>query len=672
MATQLDDLADLLAHAAGTAGWERIRSRIEAAVAPKYTAGDLALLVEDDGGDRTATRAQWRGWLTRLEAADPAGVTEIHRILTPADPDGTAEDRTRAAPRTIDSIRNTLSDTTVNEAVSQYGYVGSVHHHRYVTGDNVEVTGNTVHGDMIGFQNTTNTTNHYGGSPPAAHDWRPVREVGPAEFGVRPGRRVAGLPVVPAYVARDHDAELADRLAHPGFVLLLADPLSGTSHTVWNAVTRLDGRRLYTPGPGTDLRALPALLADEPGVYRTHRAAATGDGSGRYVLWLDALHDHYDPLGRRDGRRGLDAALLGRLHAQGVVVLATMTAAEYRELRTDRLVATADTVRVPHRWSTAEHHRMRRTHDPRLFEAADLSGHEGAAAYLALGHHLRDELNDPGTRTAHPRGHRLVRTAVDLARCGVREAVSEDLLKRLHERHDDEPGPATGPRPAPQETFDEARHWATRFSFGVAGLSLLVPGTERGTWRVHGALTTDLPAAPDDLWLRTIEEATWEDGVDMDALVGRYCAVLRPRAGAGDVHSMVKLGALLDDRTEAAHWYRRAADAGNAEAAAALGDLMLIQHRWTEAITCLEAAVEAGHKESARLLGRVLQRRAEHWLGVAADAGDSDAALLLARMRVGAGRTDEEIRLLNETLERRDHDPTSPHDLGNPGRGGAG
>ena len=673
MAREFEQLSDLLALATQTKEWERIRDLIQSVVLRRYAADAMTILLVVDGG-WNVTRARWRTLLTDLEAADPEGIAEIRRILIEHGPDPATDGpsahgpthRPTNSPVTIDRITNTVSDATVNDAVTQLGYVGSLDNQRHVAGDNVDLTGNTIHGQVVGIQNNTthntttnnHTTAHYGGSS-APHDWRPVQEVGPAEFGVRPTRRVPGLPDIPPYVARDCDTELADRLEHTGFVLLLTKPLSGTSHTAWHAVTRLTGHRMYAPEPGADLRALPPLLdhrpgiSRPPGIYRPHLVGAAEDRPGRYVLWLDALEGHL-------GGRGLDPGLLGRLNALGVVVLATMDADDYRERRTDRLLATAHTVEVPHRWNGGECKRLRQTDDPRVAEASAHAERGSVAAYLALGHHLREEWRH--TRAAHPRGDLLVWAAVDLVRCGVREAVSQDLLNRLYDQPGTETGTETEPETAsapgsvPEEAFAEALGWATRDRFGVAGLSLLVPGESPGTWRAHGALTVDLQPATPSLWLRTIDEATWDDGVDPEALVDRYCELLRPRAQAGNLHTTLMLAELRvrrGDRAEALYWYRKAADEGIVEAAATLGALLTEWgHDQVEAIARLEFAASTGHRDAALLLGDVLRDRTEHWLRTAAEAGDRNAALQLACHQLVPGWMAEGVRQLREAAAR--------------------
>ncbi|QXE38607.1 caspase family protein [Streptomyces sp. GMY02] len=116
---------------------------------------------------------------------------------------------------------------------------------------------------------------------------RPLEEVtDPLEFGVHPAievEGVEGLPVLPAFVEREHDRELAGLMARAAageslFLLLVGNSASGTSRSVWEAVRRLPPRwRLWQPRNPTEVRA---------GLARVRP---------RTVMWLDH-HWPYDGL----------------------------------------------------------------------------------------------------------------------------------------------------------------------------------------------------------------------------------------------------------------------------------------------------------------------------------------------------------------------------------------
>ncbi|MFE2600949.1 SAV_2336 N-terminal domain-related protein [Streptomyces sp. NPDC059396] len=110
---------------------------------------------------------------------------------------------------------------------------------------------------------------------------RPLEEVtDPLEFGVHRAievEGVEGLPVLPAFVEREHDRELADLMAlaasgESQFVELVSNSLSGTSRSAWEAVRKLPRNwRLWAPRSVAEVKA---------GLARVRP---------RTVVWLDRL-----------------------------------------------------------------------------------------------------------------------------------------------------------------------------------------------------------------------------------------------------------------------------------------------------------------------------------------------------------------------------------------------
>ena len=610
MATELDDLASLMERATRAVHWKEIRERIREVIHRRHgnesVQGWLNLCTS--GGKDGTSAGKWLPWLAELDEDDAEGTTEMRQIL----------------------LESGLRPTFGSFDFVQY------------TRDKVDLNGNTIHGPVIGVEHRT-THNNYYGDPLAPYDWRPVEEVRPAEFDVRAAHLVPGRREMPPYVDRDRDADLADRLEHGGFVLIVAKPLSGTSYTAWRAVTRMTGYRMCTLRPGTDLSTLPGLL----------------NTAGKYLLWLDDLDAHL-----RQG--SLEPSLLGRLTDLGVVVLATMDADAYRRCRTDRVVTRAHKVEVVRQWSRKELSLLEHSasNDPRLAAAYEHHEGEGVAAHLAFGHLLRDEWNDQGARTEHPRGHLLVRAAVDLFRCGVRQAVPENLLKRMHEE-----AYGAGADDLSGESFEDAFGWATRDCFQAPGLGLLVPDGLPGRWRVHSVLTADLELdqepVPERVWEWLVDETrgvTRGDGVNRVALRERYCEVLRPRAEDGDLGAMARLARLrvrLGDEQGAEHWYRRAADAGSREAAAELGELLVeLDADTADVIAYLQLAASSGNQASVALLCAVLLERAGYWLRIAAENGNNGAAIQLARRCLGTRDTAEGVKWLSKAAREGDKDAT--------------
>lgn len=454
--------------------------------------------------------------------------------------------------------------------------------------DHVDFRDATFHADVIGVQH-----HHYPAVPmPTPVQWSPVDEVDPVEFGVQPTRLVPGLPEVPPYVPRDCDGQLRDLLLEGGgLVVVLGERSVGKSYTAWNAVRSLaeEGYLLYAPDPQEDLRALPT--------------GPKGD-AGKRVLWLDELSDH---LG---GRSGLDRRLLGRFAHRGVVVLGTMEPEEYYRRRSgtgpgEGVLTRARTVALAREWSESELARLAgHTDDPRAYPAYMWSGREGAASYFAIGHLLFDEWQRAGTQAEHPRGRLLVRVAVDLARCGVTEAVSVELLLRAAGCY-----PAEG---VEREPLEAALAWATAPMFGISGL--LVEGETGGTWRAYGALVAealragDLPPVPDGVWWTLLGDRE----VDRAAVLDAAKAALRARVEGGDVPVMMRFASLTEGE-EQEGWYRRAADLGDDRAALLLATLLLRRGEDGRAIPYLEMAARRGVAEAARQLAVIYEVRARYW-----------------------------------------------------------
>ncbi|MFE7127842.1 SAV_2336 N-terminal domain-related protein [Streptomyces sp. NPDC057617] len=178
---------------------------------------------------------------------------------------------------------------------------------------------------------------------------RPLEEVtDPLEFGVHRAievEGVEGLPVLPAFVEREHDRELADLMALAAsggsqFVELVSNSLSGTSRSAWEAVRKLPRNwRLWAPRSVAEVKA---------GLARVRP---------RTVVWLDRLWPYEgwdDDLGAvaRDWTRAPVVVLGGgqlltrerdsavslvrvsdRFSSQDMAVLRTMEASDPRLVR---------------------------------------------------------------------------------------------------------------------------------------------------------------------------------------------------------------------------------------------------------------------------------------------------------------------------------------------------
>jgi tetratricopeptide (TPR) repeat protein len=257
----------------------------------------------------------------------------------------------------------------------------------------------------------------------------------PASTSGLTGAEAALSESMPAYVPRDVDPWLRERIASGGFVLIVGDSTAGKTRTAYEAMAAtLQGHALIAP-KGRD--ALPGALA-----MLEHCDA--------WVLWLDDLTQFV-------GSAGLNRTTLGRLLSSPGhhVILATIGAGEHARYTDTAYYSEADEtarglfkeargvieqafiVRLPRMFSSAEHERASvRSWDPRIADAVAHSARYGIAEYLAAGPELleiwRDAWSpDPGPGS-HPRGAALVAAAVDCKRAGLDRPIPRALVTELH------------------------------------------------------------------------------------------------------------------------------------------------------------------------------------------------------------------------------------------------
>ncbi|MFE1099280.1 tetratricopeptide repeat protein [Nocardiopsis alba] len=523
-----------------------------------------------------------------------------------------------------------------------------------------------------------------------------VRQVGADQVGVHRAREGVGV-----YAARDCDAQLRPRIREAayagGVVLVVGDSTAGKTRAAWEAVAALVPRRwLFVPALGTDMSALPELVAAK--------------NARRSVVWLDDVDKHLNTS------TGLDHTLIQRLTSAGALVVVTVrtrayntyrdTATEGLEVREGavveagrQLIRGLDPVRLERLWSDHELARAVGSSDVGLVDAAQRqtvgSGH-GVAEYLAAAPELAARWaqaeDSVGSDGGHPRGHRLVAAAVDLARIGLEHAPTE-LLAAAHAHY---PLPAHL-RPEP---FAEALAWATRAQYGTCGL--LIPATtdtNDARWRPFDYLldATDT-AIPDSLWDTALSHTTDPVGLSSIGLaayqaeqtvtaetawtraaegghtnamfnlgilfmergeVGEAETWLRRAVEAGGTNAMFNLGILLEERGEvgeAETWYRRAVEAGETDAMNNLGALLMERGEVGEAETWLRRAVEAGETNAMFNLGILLMERgevgeAETWYRRAAEGGHTDAMFNLGILLEERGEVGEAETWLRRAVE---------------------
>src|SRR3984957_16390183 len=186
---------------------------------------------------------------------------------------------------------------------------------------------------------------------------------------------------VPAYVPRDVDARLRERLAAGGFVLVVGDSTAGKTRAAFEAMAATLPKHVLVCPSGRAAGSVEAVQAAS---------------SRPCVLWLDDLE-------RFLGSGGLTAAQLGRLiigAGHHRVILATLRAAEEARLAdaaadaddgardalrdTRQVLDQATTIRMARMFSPQELERARaRDWDPRVAEALGHSREYGIAEYLA-------------------------------------------------------------------------------------------------------------------------------------------------------------------------------------------------------------------------------------------------------------------------------------------------
>lgn len=480
----------------------------------------------------------------------------------------------------------------------------------------------TFNGQVIGVQNVRNS---YGTRPNDAQqspaDWPLAKDIEPLTHGVRPTRRTKGLPALPPYVRRDQgdavNSAVGQARSEGGLALVLGEPYAGKSRTALAALADvLPDHRVFAPARHEDLRELPALLRGR---------------SERCAVWLDDLDGHL-------GDRGLEPRLLAQLTGLEAVVLATMREDSYDEYRLTshgRLLDLAHVVELSSEWSDAERERARETGDPRLREAAATPRTDSAGAYLAVGPSLWEEWQRARRADRHPRGHALVRAAIDLARCGLTGPLPLDLLVSVHESY--------GVPGVERESVDAALEWAVEKRYGVLPM---LSGGGAGAWEVSPYLLntaigdSSYPEVDRQLWNQVLLLAKEDPAYDFGAVAAEARIAFQRAAGKGQSWVMHDLGLLaeeLEEWTDAETWFRRAAEAGQTESAGRLGRLLVKRGDTRGAEPYLETAAEAGDAGAATLLGTLLRERAAKWFTAAARVGNPEAQHRLGDLLLADG-----------------------------------
>ncbi|MEW2066159.1 tetratricopeptide repeat protein [Streptomyces sp. NPDC007346] len=480
-------------------------------------------------------------------------------------------------------------------------------------------------GSVSGGVHTYYAQPPYASLPPVS-EWPRLDTADPIALGVRRTRRLPGETPLPPYVERDCDRELGARVREArlegGLVVVTGAPLSGKTRTAWVALSaNLPGTtRVFAPAPGTDLRGLPALLR-------------TGREEDR-VLWLDDLEGHL-------GEQGMTPTVLAGLAQLGVPVVATMEDQAYDARRFGGsarvgVLSGARPVELRRVWSAGEIWRLGgQTEEPRLREALLGHGRRSVPEYLAVGPELIEEWRRARRPDAHPRGHLLVRAAIDLVRCGVPMAdILSDALLRAQALYPQQLAAAEA------ESAEDGFAWAVGIRHGATGL--LAPGRHKGTLAVHGSLVADMesrgnsPSVPLGMWLFALHlSPDSHESMQRRAIAWRASQALGPQA-EGNPEILTLLGRIHAEAGNSAAAelsYRKAAEAGDTEAAVTLAELLVSRDAEAEALPYLERAAEADSARGQYQLGMLLAAQARNWFSRAAQKGHSAAAQALPALR---------------------------------------
>ena len=244
---------------------------------------------------------------------------------------------------------------------------------------------------------------------------------------VEPDVPQPGLPVLPVYVPREHDAALAEVVTAAaagtsGIAVLVGGSSTGKTRACWQALELLRGLepgwRLWHP---IDPQA---ALAELPGV------------GPRTVVWLNEAQRYLEPADGTGERVAAGLRELLRDRARGpVLVLATLWPEFWDELtarppggadphaQARELLAGHD-IPVPAAFTAEQLRELEEAGDPRLAQAAAGSRDGQVIQYLAGAPELLDRYHN-----APPAARALIHAAMDARRLGMRAALPRAFLE---------------------------------------------------------------------------------------------------------------------------------------------------------------------------------------------------------------------------------------------------
>jgi tetratricopeptide (TPR) repeat protein len=506
-----------------------------------------------------------------------------------------------------------------------------------------------------------------------------------------PGR-TAPLPVLPAYVQRDHDRQL-QAIIHQAVggrstaAVLVGGSSTGKTRACWEAVKALprDWRLWHPIDPSRPEAAADALPAVGP----------------RTVIWLnEAQHYLLTPAAELGERVAAGLRELLRDPGRGPVLLlgtiwpeywATLTIPPSPEQQDDphaqaRALLTDVDIPVPDAFTRPALQALEAAAgaDPRLAEAALRAEDGRITQFLAGAPALLERY-----RNAPPAARALIDAAMDARRLGHGLYLPRSLLEAAV------PGYLTDQQwdALRDDWLEQALVYCAAPCRGARGPLSRVrprPGQPISVWpnfRLADYLEQTSRAmrrtvlAPATLWDALVEYADERDLMRIaDEAEGRSLyrhasRIYQRAAQAGDQDALRQAAELLGQTgriDEAVAWYQRAADAGDHDALRRAAQLLgeagrideavdwyqragnrdamvetarLLQQagRTDEAVSRYRRAAKAGDRDALAAMAGLLDRvdridEAIDWYWLAAKAGDRDAPFQAARLLERAGR----------------------------------
>ncbi|MFG2091593.1 tetratricopeptide repeat protein [Spirillospora sp. NPDC048824] len=514
-----------------------------------------------------------------------------------------------------------------------------------------------------------------------------------------------GMPALPAYVRRGHDAALERFVQRAidasAITVLVGEAATGKTRACWEALSCLPSDwRLWHPiapsRPQALLKGIPLI-------------------GPRTVVWLNDMQHYLLTPGEDLGEQvAAELRVLLRAPERGpVLVLGTIwprywtTLTGYTSPHEDphaqaRALLTGTELPIPTLFSRPDLDRARLVaqSDPRLAEAVDLAEDGHLTQYLAGGPALQAIY-----RTASPPARALMDIAIDARRLGHSPLLPRPLLI------DAAPGYLTRPQREmlDQNWLDQAFTYVAdhRPCRGARAPLTSIPHTATEEHRTahfrladyleqYGQAQRRTFTAPKTLWDALLTHARGSDLVrlgrqaqqrglyqyalrfyaaafesdptatdamlwagDLYSTAGRLeeaVTCYRCAAEGGDVYAWTKAAETLRTAgqiNEALTWYERAAADGSRDALTQAADMLLEDGRHADAKALLHRAARSGVAEASRILGETMLRdgrvdEAVRHLQEAAEAGDTISLIRVVGLMREDGSAGEAIRWLQD------------------------